>query len=214
MQISSFLIAMMTSAVIAEVQAQTSPPGLGGTSWQLVRIQSMDDKVVAPDDRSKYTIAFGTDGRVNMRIDCNRGSGTWKSPEPNQLVFGPMAVTRAMCPPGSLHDRVVKDMEYIRSYTIKEDHLFLSLMADGGIYEFEPLPKAASGAKYEGPNLMFWEHQGEGPGHLDGCRAHMQGAEVKAELRRSRASYLATDTNVGSSKALCASVSRRSTVAD
>ena len=51
------------------------------------------------------------------------------------------AVTRAMCPPGSLHDRVVKDMEYVRSYVMKDGHLFLSLMADGGIYELEPMKK-------------------------------------------------------------------------
>jgi len=119
--------------------------------------------------------------------------------EASQLVFGPMAMTRAMCPPGSLHDRIVKDMPYVRSYVIKDGHLFLSLMADGGIYELEPLPKgggaagakseliatfhqtdpssvlvergdrtvlgmqvrAASSAKYEGANLMFWEHQGD-----------------------------------------------------
>ncbi len=102
-------------------------PSLSGTSWQLVRIQSMDDKVATPTDRSKYTMTFGADGRVNMRVDCNRGSGTWKSAEASQLVFGPMAMTRAMCPPGSLHDRIVKDMPYVRSYVIKDGHLFLSL---------------------------------------------------------------------------------------
>jgi para-nitrobenzyl esterase len=52
-----------------------------------------------------------------------------------------MAITRAMCPPGSLHDRIVKQLPYIRSYVIKDGHLFLSLMADGGIYEFEPAPR-------------------------------------------------------------------------
>jgi hypothetical protein len=30
----------------------------------------------------------------------------------------------------------------VRSYTIKDAHLFLALMADGGIYEFEPLAGA------------------------------------------------------------------------
>jgi para-nitrobenzyl esterase len=44
-----------------------------------------------------------------------------------------------MCAPGSLHDRLAKDWEFVRSYTIKDSHLFLSLMADGGIYEFEPI---------------------------------------------------------------------------
>jgi para-nitrobenzyl esterase len=44
-----------------------------------------------------------------------------------------------LCPPGSIHDRVVKDWEFVRTYTLKEGHLFLALMADGGIYEFAPI---------------------------------------------------------------------------
>jgi len=112
---------------------------LGGTSWQLVKFQSSDDTTLTPDDKSKYTIAFGNDGRMSGRLDCNRGSDTWKSDGPNQLQFGPMALTRAMCPPGSLHDRIAKDWSAMRSYVIKDGHLFLSLMADGGTYEFEPI---------------------------------------------------------------------------
>jgi para-nitrobenzyl esterase len=30
-------------------------------------------------------------------------------------------------------------LSFIRSYTVKDGHLYLSLMADGGIYEFEPI---------------------------------------------------------------------------
>ena len=115
-------------------------PSLGGTSWQLVRFQGGDDKILRPDDRSKYTLAFGPDGRLSARIDCNRGSGSWKSPEKGRLELGPMAVTRAACAPGSMHDQVLKQLPYIRSYVIKDGRLFLSLMADGGIYEFEPGP--------------------------------------------------------------------------
>ena len=125
---------------------QISPPSaalqLGGTSWQLVKFQGGDGKTLTPDDKAKYTITFGADGSVSARIDCNRGRGTWKSSGPNQLQFGPLALTRAMCPPGSLHDQIVKHWDYIRSYIIKDGHLFLSLMADGGIYEFEPIAGA------------------------------------------------------------------------
>jgi para-nitrobenzyl esterase len=112
---------------------------LEGTAWRLVKFQGGDGTALAPDDRSKYTVAFGADGRLSVRFDCNRGSGAWRSPGPRQLAFGPMAMTRAMCPPGSLHDRMVKHWPYVRSYVIKEGRLFLSLMADGGTYEFEPL---------------------------------------------------------------------------
>jgi para-nitrobenzyl esterase len=59
----------------------------------------------------------------------------------SELLLGPLALTRAKCPDGSLHDHIVKQWSYIRSYVIKDGHLFLSLMADGGIYEFEPRMK-------------------------------------------------------------------------
>ena len=122
----------------AQVQPQSAAAALGGTSWQLVRFQGGDGAVLTPDDRSKYTLAFAADGVVNARIDCNRGRGGWKSAGPSQIEFGPMAITRAMCPPGSLHDQIVKQLPHVRSYVLKDGRLFLSLMADGGIYEFEP----------------------------------------------------------------------------
>jgi para-nitrobenzyl esterase len=95
---------LMTLACSAGTQ--TSPQaGLGGTSWQLVKFQGGDGKTLTPDDKAKYTITFGTDNRVSARVDCNRGAGTWKSSGANQLEFGPLALTRAMCPPGSRSHR-------------------------------------------------------------------------------------------------------------
>ena len=133
------LVLPIACSVRTPAPPQNGGAGLGGTSWQLIKFQSSDDKMLTPDDPAKYTIAFGTDGNVSARIDCNRGRGSWKSSGPNQLQFGPLALTRAMCPPGSLHDRMVKDWEFVRSYTLKDGHLFLALMAHGGIYEFEPI---------------------------------------------------------------------------
>jgi putative lipoprotein len=134
--------------VVATLSAKAPPPsakpGLGGTSWQLVQFQSGDGTTLTPDDRTKYTIAFNVDGSLAARIDCNRGRGAWKSSGPNQLELGPLALTRAACPPGSLHDHIVKQWPYVRSYVLKDGRLFLSLMADGGIYEFEPSAAAPS----------------------------------------------------------------------
>ncbi len=114
---------------------------LAGTSWQLVKFEGGDGTVLTPDDRAKYTIAFETDSTVSVRVDCNRGHGTWRAPPPSGLEFGPLALTRAACPPGSLHDQIVRQWPYVRSYILKEGRLYISLMADGGIYEYEPLPR-------------------------------------------------------------------------
>ena len=126
--------------------SQTSGSELAGTSWQLVRISSMDDSEYIPDAPSRYTLEFGADGSVSILADCNRGMGNWSSDGAGQLTFGPLAATRAMCPPGSLFDKYMAQFEYVRSYVLRGGHLFLATLADGSIIEFEPLllPLAAT----------------------------------------------------------------------
>jgi para-nitrobenzyl esterase len=140
-----FLLAAVGLAA-CHAGAPASPgatPDLGGTAWQLVRFQGGDGTTLTPDDPSKYTLRFGADGRLSAWIDCNRGAGGWKSPGPGQLEIGPLAVTRAQCTPGSLHDRLVRDLAFMRSYLVRGGRLFVSLQADAGIYEFAPLANAA-----------------------------------------------------------------------
>ncbi len=129
------IVLLIATVGIGAVQrpAKSGALDLGGTSWQLVKFASSDGKALVPDDRTKYTIGFAADGSLAARIDCNRGRGTWKSPAPNQLQLGPLALTRAVCPPGSLHDHIVKRWSSIRTYVVKDGHLFLSLAGDGGV---------------------------------------------------------------------------------
>jgi hypothetical protein len=119
---------------------------LAGTEWRLVEFQSMDDSIgaIRPDDPSLYTMGLNVDGTVQMRLNCNRANGTWAA-EPSadgssgRFEFGPLSVTTAVCPPPSMDERVTGDAEYIRSYLLKDGRLYLSLMADGGIFAWEPI---------------------------------------------------------------------------
>jgi heat shock protein HslJ len=143
---------MLTFAAVAIASATTSseltfaggqnPSGaneLAGTSWKLVKLQTGDEMTLVPDDGSKYTVTFGRNGRVSARVDCNRASSTWKSSRANELQFGSWSRTSAKCTPGSLHDKIVNEGANVRSYSIKNGHLFLGGMAAGGFYELEPL---------------------------------------------------------------------------
>lgn len=118
--------------------------GLGGTAWQLVEFQSMDDSqgTTRMTDRSKYTITFDRKGSVAVRLDCNRGIGTWSNPIANAtggtLEFGPIAVTKALCPPPSYGEKLEQHLHYVRSFVIRDGRLAMSLMADGGILVWEP----------------------------------------------------------------------------
>lgn len=134
--IAAVTIVLPTISPVARSQNSNE---LAGTSWKLVKLQAGDETTSVPDDGSKYTIIFGRNGRVSARVDCNRGGSTWKSNRPNELQFGSWSMSRAKCPSGSLHDRIVREGAAVRSYSIKNGHLFLSGMAAGGYYELEPI---------------------------------------------------------------------------
>ena len=126
---------------LAARQKSSGASELSGTSWQLVKVNTPDEMTHVPDDKSKYTITFGRNGRVTARVDCNRASSTWKSNRAGELQFGSWSRTSAKCGSGSLHDKIVMEGANVRSYVIKDGHLFLAGMAAGGSYELEPINK-------------------------------------------------------------------------
>jgi heat shock protein HslJ len=121
------------------MEQSSVPSALEGRTWQLVEIVSTDDRIDAPDDRSLYTVVFNADGSVQIRADCNRGTGAWTTSAPGKLQFGEIAATRAPCLPGSLHDRYMAQFPRVRSYVMKDGHLFLATKADGPVIEFQPV---------------------------------------------------------------------------
>ena len=129
----------------------SAAPDFAGTHWRLVAIQSMDDAqgITRITDPSQFTLEFGRDGRAAFRLDCNRGTGNYTlnpaaDGNSGSISFGPIAATRALCRPPHLDERVVRDMAHVRGYLLKEGKLYLSLMADGGIYEWAPVHTAGT----------------------------------------------------------------------
>lgn len=125
------------SAPGADAAAATE---LAGSHWRLEQFQSSDDAtgVLKPAAGAVYEMTFATDGALTMRLDCNRAAGRWTAqpagPGRGTLSLSPAAMTRAMCPPGSLDTRIARDAEHVRSYIVDGDHLNLGLEADGGVY--------------------------------------------------------------------------------
>jgi len=143
------MLVLLSVAIMSASGAQRSSGAnpLSGTSWQLVKFQGPDERMFTPDDKSKYTITFGSNGRITARVDCNRASSTWKVNAKGELQFGSWSRTSAKCGPGSLHDQIVTEGADVRNFAIKEGHLFLSGMGSGGYYELEPMPQPRSGGR-------------------------------------------------------------------
>jgi len=154
---AAFLSALVLSGcgapakkIAAGGEATQAPPAaappLAGTAWRLVEIQSMDDAigVTRVADPSKYTMRLNADGSVALRLNCNSATGTWSAEtgadrSSGRFVFGPLAATMASCPPPSVDEQVTRQAPYFRSYLLKDGRLYLSLMADGGIFVWEPM---------------------------------------------------------------------------
>ncbi len=111
---------------------------LAGTSWQLAELQSPEDSIgiVRPADPANYTMTLSADGAVAMRLDCNRAAGRWMSAMTDarggMITFSPLAVTRAACLNASLDTRIARELDFVGSYILDGDKLFLNLVVDGG----------------------------------------------------------------------------------
>ena len=146
---------LFTAGALAAVAALTASGGnaktgsdpLTGTTWQLTSIESMspeEQPTTKIDDPSKYTVTFGEDGQAGFRVDCNRGNSTWKTDDgatdSGAMTFGPIALTRMMCPQPSEDAKVAAALGRVRSYLLSDGKLHLSMEADSGIMHWEPLP--------------------------------------------------------------------------
>ena len=125
--------AALALLLLAPLPASAQAP-LAGTSWELVELRSPEDSIgtVQVDDPARYTIAFNADGSAALRLDCNRGRGSWRSEAPGRIAFGAVATTRMMCQPGSLDARLGRELPFVRVYAIQGETLRLELMANGG----------------------------------------------------------------------------------
>jgi para-nitrobenzyl esterase len=131
-------LALVAVTLVGNVSAQTPtavPAELAGTTWRWTGSVSPVETVVV-DAPERYTLAFLPEGRIALRADCNRANAGVTWPEPGTLRVGPMAMTRALCPPGSLSDRYVQDVGRAAGYAILDGALQLRLPDDGGTLRF------------------------------------------------------------------------------
>lgn len=114
------------------------PPALAGT-WRWVEFVSSSEtlRVDAPD---RYEMSFPEAGRIALRADCNRAAGGVTFGASGAVKVGVMAMTRAMCPEGSLSDRFAQDVGRAVHWSLQDGMLKLDLPAGAGTLRFVKAP--------------------------------------------------------------------------
>lgn len=107
-----------------------------GVLWEWREFAGSDDTIVRPENPERYTLTFLPDGKLAIQADCNRGFGTYTVDGPTlDLVMG--GTTKMACPPGSLMDRFLRDLDVASSHVFRDGRLYLALPVDAGIMAFE-----------------------------------------------------------------------------
>jgi para-nitrobenzyl esterase len=105
-----------------------------GNAWKWESTQTPVERFT-PDDPSRYTVEFLPDSTLVAQLDCNRGHGRYRM-DGQSIEIPPFAITRAMCPPGSLGDQFAKQLNAGRHWFFRGDTLYIDLFADSGTMKF------------------------------------------------------------------------------
>lgn len=135
--LTGLLFAASTSLSAQEkVDANAGTIALEGSNWQLVQLTVLGGFVFVPDDHSKYVLNFRSGNRLTGTSDCNSINGSWQLNN-SELRFEPFATTRALCPPGSLHNNLVLYLKDVNALSMREGHLILTTPTQGVEIELE-----------------------------------------------------------------------------
>lgn len=125
--------------------ANAVPPALSAAAnelaiptWQWTRTDTADGRTVTAGGPERYTLKFEGGGRVLVRADCNRGSGSYEV-NGGQMKLMPIALTRMGCPPGSQDGEFTQALSRVTSYAIEGGQLSLRL-TDGATMRFRSTP--------------------------------------------------------------------------
>jgi len=133
------------SAAPSYSPASAMPPTLSRAAndlaiptWQWHRATLAEGRDIASAAPERYTLKFEGGGRVHLRADCNRGSGSYEV-NGSAMKLSPIALTKMGCPAGSQDAEFVQALRRVTGYAIDDKELSLAL-SGGGTMVFRAAP--------------------------------------------------------------------------
>lgn len=112
-------------------------PAILDAEWHWFGTRYNNDTESRPANPAHYTIRFQQDGRVGLRVDCNRAGGQYRVEDNRRITIEVKHSTRAACPPDSLERIFLRDLAEASGYFLREGRLFFDLEYDTGTMVFE-----------------------------------------------------------------------------
>lgn len=95
--------------------------------WRLVQVDYEDayPMDLTPEQQERHWLDFGSDGRLQIGLDCNNGRASWTASEPynseGSITIGPINSTRAFCQPPTFSDEMSADLSQVERYSVRSN---------------------------------------------------------------------------------------------
>ena len=131
----------ITPIMVPPTIASAAEPTLGGRVWAWQGTQLVGNERIVPDAPERYTIEFQSDGRAQLRADCNRGGAGYAVGANRSLTMTPAATTKMGCPSGSKGTEFVRELAEVGGYDFGDGDLVLMLKSNAGAMRFKAAAK-------------------------------------------------------------------------
>ena len=126
----------ITPIMVPPTMTSGTEPALGGRVWTWQGTQLIGNERMVPDAAERYTIEFQSDGRLQLRADCNRGGAAYAAGANRSLTMTPAATTKMGCPSGSKGTEFVRQLAEVSGYDFVDGDLLLTLKSNAGAMRF------------------------------------------------------------------------------
>jgi heat shock protein HslJ len=130
-----FVALIIVIPISAQSACNEDKSSLTDTIWHWQGTVYNNDTESVSTDPDRFTLTLQPDGKVSIRADCNRGGGTYALDQ-KKISIIITHTTRAACPPGSLEQTYIRDLNDLAGWFFKEGDLYLDIKFGTGTMRF------------------------------------------------------------------------------
>jgi heat shock protein HslJ len=134
-------LSVLAMLLVACASAATPAPAgsnLLGKTWLWQKTEFNGGKDIPVPTPANYTLQFLPEGQVSIKADCNTGSGRYAVTNNVDLTISIETLTRAICPPESLSDEYINELNDTGSYKVESNGALVLSLKSGAGMRFKP----------------------------------------------------------------------------
>ena len=115
---------------------KAAPPPLTNVPWHwtVLTVTSPATQTAVPNP-ADYTVAFKSGGQLQLKADCNTGTGTYKT-NGSAMTISVGQMTKDPCPPGSMANMYLTGLAGVAAYQFDDGRLALEMKSGNAEMRF------------------------------------------------------------------------------